>query len=563
MALTFATSETSQRIPRHVLEVRTNTGVKVDSDRFPDLDIEQRSAASLVLDVPLPDTAARELLVRVRDGALTVRIPVPEQDGTIGWQPAPLRQVAPAPTILRSPETEVAVDSVRTEGLITEVALRGTGLSRQLSLCTTASQCSLTEPDGTIHPLLGTNEDAREGVRLSTVLRFLGEIGPDSSKLTLAIRRDHSTRGSETIDLDLPSHAESRVRVAAGDLSRSATDMAPVEVTDPTSQTTLRATGVDVLADHVQVHVTIANNGQRPYYLDRSLRQATELREPGGFVHPLAVGKEVNLTVEPGETMEATLVFRGSVPADVTALTLVTANFSNQESITAALTIPTADTTDDSEPTTFADLGEVAQDATPTVAATPAPTDPTATAQPTVASLRGTDVVGLPVTSSSVTGAVHSTVVGQGTAPKVASGEEVDPKAEAEAQRSLKDLGAEKTPDGYVLTLPETVLFDYNKADLKAEASGTIDKVAKLLAYYDKAKIGVLGHTDSTGDAQGNQDLSKRRAQAVADALAGGGVSASRMTVEGFAATQPVASNGDDAGRAKNRRVEIVLRENA
>ncbi len=173
----------------------------------------------------------------------------------------------------------------------------------------------------------------------------------------------------------------------------------------------------------------------------------------------------------------------------------------------------------------------------------------------------GSGSLPLPATTESVLGAARSSIQGVAPAAQVASAPNVDPQADAEAQKSLKDLGAQKTPDGYVLTLPETVLFDDNKADIKPDADAILAKVAKLLAYYDKVQIGVQD-TDNTGDAAYNLDLSKKRAQAVADALAAKGTSASRMKVEGFGLTKPIASNNDDAGRAKNRRVEIVLREN-
>ena len=114
-----------------------------------------------------------------------------------------------------------------------------------------------------------------------------------------------------------------------------------------------------------------------------------------------------------------------------------------------------------------------------------------------------------------------------------------------------------------MLTLPETVLFDYNEADIKPAAATKLTEVAELLAYFDRAQIAVQGHTDTDGSADHNKDLSQRRAQAVADALSGQGVASSRMTVEGFGFDRPVASNADDAGKAKNRRVEIVLSENA
>lgn len=568
VALTFATAENSASLTRYGVEVRTNTGLKLENEKFPDRDIAAYSAAALTLDVPLPaGEQVTELTLRVRDDKLTVKVPVPAEDGTNAWLPAPVRQVAPDQKILRSEASQLIVDTIRSEGLVTEVAVRATGLERDLELCLDGfvgltNQCTLTEPNGTVHPLLAGTKKADDGLRQSSVLRFLGEVNPDTSMLKLAVARGWSDTSRDTIDIALPSHADSLARVTAGDLSRPAADMPPVEVTDAKSSTTVRVTGVDVLADHVQVHVTATVAGEKTYYLDKSQRGTTALRESNGFLHPLAQGKDVSLTVKPGETLEATLVFRGSVPADVTSLDLVLPLGWDQESVTATLPIAAVDAAPDTDGATFAQL-DAPQPEAPEVLATPAAADPSATAQPTAAVLLGRDMVELPLTTSSVEGAVHSTIKGQSSAPKVSSGETVDPEAEAAAQRSLKDLGAEKTPDGYVLTLPETVLFDYNKADLKSEASATITKVAELLAYYDKAQIGVLGHTDSTGDEQGNQDLSQRRAQAVADALSGGGVSSSRMTVEGFAATQPVASNADDAGRAKNRRVEIVLKENA
>lgn len=122
-------------------------------------------------------------------------------------------------------------------------------------------------------------------------------------------------------------------------------------------------------------------------------------------------------------------------------------------------------------------------------------------------------------------------------------------------------MGAKRTPDGWVLTLPETVLFDYNSDVLRGDAGATLTKVAALLKHFSKAKIGVQGHTDNTGSSATNADLSNRRANSVADALAADGVAKSRMTIKGFGESRPIASNGTVAGRQKNRRVEIVLRQ--
>lgn len=547
------------------VEVSTDAGVRLKTSDFATRKLASDSVAALTLDVPLPAEGAKALDVRIGDRELTVRVPVPDKDGTWAWSPAPLRQVALAQQVLRSEDNEAIVNSVRSEGLVTEVDVRGSGLTSRLDLCDNYSEnyCVLTEPDGTIHPLIGHTDDAVEGLRQSAVLRFLGELNPASTDVQLTVARGWATRNQDTITVALPSPGDSRTRVASGDLGRPAIEFTPVELTYTKAGATVRVTGVDVLSDHVQVRVSGTAGTNRALRFDDYSRQKTVLREPNGFIHPLAKGKDVALRVNEGQTLDATLVFRGSVPADVTELTLVLSDWWDQEAVATTFPIPAVNAEPDTSAPTFAEANQVATPTVPQVRATPAAPDPSATAAPTAVALGQMEVSSLPSTTSSVRGAVFSTISGVQVGAKVASGSEIAPQADAEAQRSLQDLGAQKTPDGYVLTLPETVLFDYNKAELLPASSATIDKVAKLLAYYDRAKIGVNGHTDSTGNESANQDLSQRRAQAVADALASGGVSSSRLTVAGFAATQPVASNADDAGRAKNRRVEIVLRENA
>jgi outer membrane protein OmpA-like peptidoglycan-associated protein len=85
--------------------------------------------------------------------------------------------------------------------------------------------------------------------------------------------------------------------------------------------------------------------------------------------------------------------------------------------------------------------------------------------------------------------------------------------------------------------------------------------MAKALQAQPKMKVFIVGHTDDQGEFEANMTLSQKRAQAVADALANKyGIAANRMLPRGVANMAPVASNASDEGRAKNRRVELVVR---
>ena len=103
------------------------------------------------------------------------------------------------------------------------------------------------------------------------------------------------------------------------------------------------------------------------------------------------------------------------------------------------------------------------------------------------------------------------------------------------------------------------ILFDTNKADLKPESVASLVEIGKLMASDAKLNLLVVGHTDTVGAFEPNRDLSQRRAKAVVAALsAQHGVAATRLSSFGASFSAPVASNADEAGRAKNRRVELV-----
>lgn len=102
------------------------------------------------------------------------------------------------------------------------------------------------------------------------------------------------------------------------------------------------------------------------------------------------------------------------------------------------------------------------------------------------------------------------------------------------------------------------ILFDFDKAAIKPQSRPTIDEIVKFLKANPEIRVVVAGHTDAKGGFDYNVDLSKRRAEAVVQALVAGGVAGTRLKSFGVGMAAPVASNDGEAGRAKNRRVELV-----
>lgn len=107
----------------------------------------------------------------------------------------------------------------------------------------------------------------------------------------------------------------------------------------------------------------------------------------------------------------------------------------------------------------------------------------------------------------------------------------------------------------------EGVNFETNKAELRPESRAILDRVAESLKGDPELMVEVQGHTDSRGSAELNRKLSQARAEAVRDYLIANGVAASRLTARGYGSGMPAADNTTDAGRAKNRRVELLKAE--
>ena len=102
-----------------------------------------------------------------------------------------------------------------------------------------------------------------------------------------------------------------------------------------------------------------------------------------------------------------------------------------------------------------------------------------------------------------------------------------------------------------------TVHFDTDKADLTDADKATLDRAAEAMKDHPEVHMRLEGFTDSTGTDPHNMTLSQQRAYSVANYLKGKGIDGSRLTGDGFAASNPVDTNATEAGKADNRRVEL------
>lgn len=132
---------------------------------------------------------------------------------------------------------------------------------------------------------------------------------------------------------------------------------------------------------------------------------------------------------------------------------------------------------------------------------------------------------------------------------------------EAELRRQLQGTGVSVTRvgDQIILNMPSNITFATDQDQVMPGFNATLNSVALVINKFNRTIVDVYGHTDSTGSANHNFDLSQRRALSVANYLNRQGVDSRRFAVTGFGATRPIAANSTESGRAQNRRVEIQL----
>ena len=138
---------------------------------------------------------------------------------------------------------------------------------------------------------------------------------------------------------------------------------------------------------------------------------------------------------------------------------------------------------------------------------------------------------------------------------------------QAEAMNKLNELQSKliqvtKDARGIILSMSD-ILFDVNKASLKADLKTSLAKVAGILSVYQQFNVSIEGNTDNTGSAEHNMKLSQQRADNVKNFLVEQGIDAGRLTAKGLGMTMSIADNKTKEGRQKNRRVDLVIQDKA
>ena len=122
----------------------------------------------------------------------------------------------------------------------------------------------------------------------------------------------------------------------------------------------------------------------------------------------------------------------------------------------------------------------------------------------------------------------------------------------------LQSMTARSDARGQVMTLAGDA-FASGQSSLRSEARANLDRVVEFVQQHPGRQVLIEGHTDGQGSANANQVLSQRRAEAVRAALIEDGVEGARLSAVGVGEDRPVADNGSPQGRARNRRVEIIV----
>lgn len=153
-------------------------------------------------------------------------------------------------------------------------------------------------------------------------------------------------------------------------------------------------------------------------------------------------------------------------------------------------------------------------------------------------------------------GAIAGAAVG-GTVGAII-GRQMDKKA-AELERRLEGAEIQRVEEGIAVSFDTGLLYDFDSAELRPEAKENLEQLAEIMGEDDNTELLIVGHTDSVGEESYNQNLSERRADSAADYIISQGIGAVRVDTEGRGETEPIGDNDTEAGRQKNRRVEVAI----
>lgn len=132
-------------------------------------------------------------------------------------------------------------------------------------------------------------------------------------------------------------------------------------------------------------------------------------------------------------------------------------------------------------------------------------------------------------------------------------------KQARELEKKVKNAKVERIGEGIKLTFDSGLLFGFDSYQISPETRKNLDNMAEVLKEYDETDILIEGHTDSVGEDAYNQELSVKRADAVATYLRVREVKRNRVITKGYGENQPLVSNADASGQKQNRRVEVVI----
>ena len=159
-------------------------------------------------------------------------------------------------------------------------------------------------------------------------------------------------------------------------------------------------------------------------------------------------------------------------------------------------------------------------------------------------------------TGSTARGAIIGAVVG-GTAGAII-GHQMDQQAK-ELSQNINGATVERVGEGIQVTFASGLLFAFDSDSIQAAAGTNLRELASSLQKYPDSQLLIVGHTDNVGDDSYNQRLSERRSNSAAAYLAAQGVARTRLAATGKGESEPVTTNDTDAGRQKNRRVEVAI----